>query len=211
MVICFDLGGVLVRICRDWNEGCVAAGIEPRTHRPRHDHDDRARALIARYQRGEIECAGFQRELSDLFDGLYTPEEVALVDRAWIVGSYRSTVAVVDEIRAAGHRTACLSNTSHSHWDMLLADPAVAALDVRHASHLLRLHKPDHRIYEAFEVDLGVRGPEIVFFDDLQPNVDAALERGWDAIRIDHEIETVPQIRAALRDRGLIGASSSAD
>ena len=52
MVICFDLGGVLVRICRDWNEGCVAAGIEPRIHRPKHDHDDRARALIARYQRG---------------------------------------------------------------------------------------------------------------------------------------------------------------
>ena len=204
MLICFDLGGVLVRICRDWNEGCAAAGIDPRRHRPRAGHDDRARTLIARYQRGEIDCAGFQRELSDLFDGIWTPEEVARIDRAWILGSYEGTAELVDEVRAAGHRTACLSNTSHSHWDMLLENPAVAALDVHHASHLLRLHKPDQRIYEAFETEVEVPAAEIVFFDDLQPNVDAALERGWDAIRIDHEVETVPQIRAALRVRGLL-------
>ena len=61
------------------------------------------------------------------------------------------------------------------------------------------------------EADLGVTGSEIVFFDDLQPNVDAALERGWDAIRIDHETETVPQIRAALQDRRLLDSSRSAD
>ncbi|MCP4013643.1 MAG: HAD-IA family hydrolase [Phycisphaeraceae bacterium] len=211
MVICFDLGGVLVRICRDWNEGCAAAGIDPRTHQPRPGHDDRARALIARYQRGEVECVGFQRELSELFDGLWTPDEVARIDRAWILGSYRGTVGLVDDLQAAGHRTACLSNTSHSHWDMLLEDPAVSRLDVRHASHILRLHKPDSRIYEAFEADLGVTGSEIVFFDDLQPNVDAALERGWDAIRIDHETETVPQMRASLRTRGLLESSGSAD
>ena len=47
MVICFDLGGVLVRICRDWNEGCAAAGIDPRTHQPRPGHDERARAWKA--------------------------------------------------------------------------------------------------------------------------------------------------------------------
>ena len=210
MLICFDLGGVLLRICRDWTEGCAAAGIDPRTHHPRAGHDERTRDLVARYQRGEIECAGFQRELSELFDGIWTPEEVARIDRAWILGAYDGTVGLVDDLRAAGHRTACLSNTSHSHWEMLLEDPAVAALDVRHASHLLRLHKPDRRIYEAFEADLGVDGSEIVFFDDLHPNVDAARERGWDAIRIDHETETVPQMRAALRIRGLLDAPSSA-
>ncbi|MCP4797884.1 MAG: hypothetical protein GY885_17160, partial [Phycisphaeraceae bacterium] len=85
MVICFDLGGVLIRICRDWGEGCAAAGIDPRTHQPRPGHDERARALIARYQRGEVECVGFQRELSELFDGLWTPDEVACIDRAWIL------------------------------------------------------------------------------------------------------------------------------
>ena len=211
MVICFDLGGGLVRICRDWNEGCAAAGIDPRTHQPRPGHDDRARALIARYQRGELECPDFQRELSGLFDGVWTPDEVARIDRAWILGSYRGTAGLVDDLRAAGHRTACLSNTSHSHWDMLLEDPAVARLDVRHASHLLRLHKPDRRIYEAFEADVEATGSEIVFFDDLQPNVDAAIECGWDAIRIDHTIETVPQIRTALQARGLLASSSSAD
>jgi len=211
MLICFDLGGVLIRICRDWSQGCAAAGIDPRIHHPRPGHDDRARALIARYQRGEVECPAFQRELSELFDGVWTPEEVARIDRAWILGAYEGTAGLIDDLQAAGHRTACLSNTSHSHWDMLLEDAAVAALDVHHASHLLRLHKPDRRIYEALEADVDLPGSEIVFFDDLQPNVDAAIECGWDAIRIDHETETVPQIRAALRARGLLEAPSSAD
>ena len=29
-LVCFDLGGVLVRICRDWAEGCRAAGLTVR-------------------------------------------------------------------------------------------------------------------------------------------------------------------------------------
>ena len=56
------------------------------------------------------------------------------------------------------------------------------------------LAKPDPAIYEAFEAATGLRGPQILFFDDLAPNVAAARARGWN----DPLVETVPQLRRHL-------------
>ncbi|MDF1566169.1 MAG: HAD-IA family hydrolase [Deltaproteobacteria bacterium] len=204
VLICFDLGGVLLRICRSWAEGCEAAGVEPREHRIEPLEQERFGELVDRFQRDELGVEAFHGALSELLGGVWSPPEVARIDRAWIRGPYLGTRELVEALRGAGHTTACLSNTSRSHWERLLADPAVAALDHQHASHLLGLVKPDPRIYEAFEADVGLPGEEIVFFDDLPANVDAALARGWDAVRIDHRHETVPQMRAALHERGLL-------
>ena len=170
-MICFDLGGVLVRICRSWPEGCREAGIPNRAHQPGPDHDVR---------------------------------KTAKVHHAWIIEPYAGTAALISEIQAAGIRTACLSNTSHSHWGPLLEDPAIASLDVHHASHLLGLHKPEAAIYRAFEDAVGLSGKEIVFFDDLKDNITAARAADWDAIQIDHASETAPQIRSALEQRGVL-------
>ena len=204
MMICFDLGGVLVRICRSWPEGCREAGIPNRAHQPGPDHDVRKTELITRYQTGRVDCKGFFRELSELFDGVWSPQEIAKVHHAWIIEPYAGTAALISEIQAAGIRTACLSNTSHSHWGPLLEDPAIASLDVHHASHLLGLHKPDAAIYRAFEDAVGLSGDEIVFFDDLKDNIAAARAADWDAIQIDHASETAPQIRSALEQRGVL-------
>ena len=43
--VCFDLGGVIVRICRSWEEGCHRAGVSLRDHdRFMHDNHRAARA-----------------------------------------------------------------------------------------------------------------------------------------------------------------------
>ena len=160
--------------------------------------------MITRYQTGRVECDDFFRELSGIFDGVWSPEEVAKVHHAWILEPYAGTAALIEEIRAAGFPTACLSNTSHSHWGPLLQTPAIAALGTQHASHLLGLHKPDAAIYRAFENAVGIPGEDIVFFDDLEDNITAARAVGWDAVKIDHARETAPQIRAALEQRGVL-------
>lgn len=156
-----------------------------------------------RLQRGEVEGPDFHVALSDLLDGVWTPEEVARVDAAWLLDSYPGTVEVVAELNDAGFETACLSNTSHDHWTPLRSYPAVAALQHQHASHLLGLVKPDEAIYATFEHEVGRRPEEIVFFDDLPENVAAARSRGWRAHRIDHAGDTAAQIRAALAGHGL--------
>jgi FMN phosphatase YigB (HAD superfamily) len=77
--------------------------------------------------------------------------------------------------------------------------PFFARLDHPHASHLLRLVKPDSRIFQAFEQSVGSSGSEIAYFDDLAENCAAARSAGWRVQPIDPLRETAPQIRAALR------------
>jgi len=101
-------------------------------------------------------------------------------------------------------RTACLSNTNERHWDTV-NDAGSAhhvplhTLDHLFASHLIGQRKPDGAIYEHVERAVGVPGGAILFFDDTEANVDAALRRGWHAVRIDPAEAPVQQMRRHLR------------
>jgi FMN phosphatase YigB (HAD superfamily) len=77
--------------------------------------------------------------------------------------------------------------------------PFFAPLDHPHASHLMRLVKPDARIFMAFERAVGRVGEQIAYFDDLPENCAAARDAGWRVRQIDPLRETVPQIQEALR------------
>lgn len=202
-LVCFDLGGVLVRICRDWSEGCVAAGVPIRAFKTDDAHHAARHDLVMRLQRGQLDGPDFHVAMSHLLQGVWSPDEVARIDAAWLLDAYPGTEAIVHELNAAGFETACLSNTSHDHWSPLCAYPAVTALRHRHASHLLGLAKPDEAIYARFEREVDRPPHEIVFFDDLPDNVATATARGWRAHRIDHTGDTATQIRAALADEGL--------
>jgi len=51
-IVCFDLGGVLIRICHSWEEACLRANLSP----PNADPATAAarRALFVRHERGEL-------------------------------------------------------------------------------------------------------------------------------------------------------------
>ncbi len=222
-VVCFDLGGVVVRICSTWEEGCAAAGLDLRRpvapDRAPPSIDARTR-LVHGITVGSITCAEFFETLSNGVGRLYAPHEFERVHRAWILGEYPG---VSDLIARLGARpnilTACLSNTNHIHWEQLHEGvdapagarraaraprfPAFAGLSRRFASHELRLAKPDEAIYRAFEQEVGAPGDSIIFFDDKPENVAAAQALRWRAILIDPTTETAPQIERALSRFGV--------
>ncbi|MFO0828040.1 MAG: HAD-IA family hydrolase [Phycisphaerales bacterium] len=202
-VACFDLGGVVVRICRTFEEAVLSSGV-PLRHAP----DDkawmaRARGLMDAHQLGQLSGESFHRAMSDALSGLYTPQEFERIHAAVTRDAYANIESTIRAIRAAGIVTACLSNTNDDHWRVLVEMPALKALDHRFASHLWGVAKPNEAIYRRFERELGVRGDEIVFFDDLPENVAAAGALGWDALLIDHAGDTASQVTAALRARGI--------
>jgi epoxide hydrolase-like predicted phosphatase len=204
-VVCFDLGGVVIRICRSFEEAALQAGV-----RLRHAPDEVAvfrevRRLVELHQIGRMGAADFHRAMSDAFDRRYAADEIARIHRAITRDEYDGICDTIREIRGLGLTTACLSNTNDAHWDVLLPSPALQALDHRFASHLWGLAKPDPSIYRRFERELGVSGGEIVFFDDLAENVDAALALGWDAVLVDHAGDTARQVRESLAARGHAG------
>ena len=208
-IVVFDWGGVLLRICRSWQEGCANAGLDVRAGV--EDESLRARRQDAsmRYQRGELECDAFFAEVADATSGLYSAAELAKLHDAWLIDEYPGASALIDDLLAVDSvTTGLLSNTNHRHW--IRQQPGKSgdhthfptAARVAHP-HLLGHAKPDVEIYHAFEQATGVAGSQIIFFDDLAENIATARTLGWQAVQIDHTGDPPAQMRAALRDVGI--------
>ncbi|MCI0676861.1 MAG: HAD-IA family hydrolase [Phycisphaerales bacterium] len=203
-LVCFDLGGVLVRICRSWSEACRAAGFELRGQWLNGDPPFNGwRALGIQLGSGAIDCRNWARQISVASDGLYSVEEILAIHDAFLIEEYEGVGAVIDRIHQSGIQTAALSNTNADHWARMDEFPAVMRLQHRLASHELRLHKPDPAIYREAQKRLRRRGDEILFFDDMPENVQAAREVGWNALVIDPHTRTDLQIEAGLVQHGL--------
>jgi glucose-1-phosphatase len=215
-VVCFDLGGVLVRICRSWSEACSQAGLPERAaellgseHWRTQRHD-----IVERYQRGELDCGGYHAALSQALEGAYSVSEVERIHDAWTLEEYPGAFELICSLnRVPELTTACLSNTNHAHWQRLAGGDGrreyPSVLELRHqlASHLLGCSKPDARIYELararFSEAVVVPPEDIVFFDDLTENVLAARALGWLAFTVDHAGDTVGQMRRQLAELGV--------
>ncbi len=204
-LICFDLGGVMVRICRSWQEAASRAGLPWRDGIEdvlQRGLSERKR-LVYEFQTGRMDIAPYFEGMSVSLERLYAPEEISAVHDAWIHDEYDGLAAVIDAIHDAGVITACLSNINPIHWERLIRMPAVSKLHHQFASHLIGHHKPDEDIYRHLERELNVNGASILFFDDLEENVHAAHKLGWRAVQIDHASPTDAQIRSALGRHGI--------
>lgn len=208
--VCFDLGGVVVRIARSWAEACAAAGLDVRDPHAfaAPDMQSGRRELSDGYQLGRISCDEYFELISRSSNGLYAVHEVEAVHRAWLFDPYPGVEQLVDDLNKRNLHTACLSNTNHSHWQDLIREvrtPAIAKLRTRMVSHELGAVKPDVRIYKMAERIIEALPSEIVFFDDLAENVEAARSCGWHAFEIDHAGDTAAQMRSYLQRMGVFG------
>lgn len=213
-LVCFDLGGVVVRICRTWEEACARAGIEVRA--PERFADPaarrRRRELSDLYQSGAIECESYYRLVAETTGGLYHADEVRRVHAAWTLDDYPGIDRLITSLGShGGVLTACLSNTNRSHWEVLRhgtpeqpPSRAVPALQHHFLSQCIGAIKPDERIYQHVERTLGFSPSEIVFFDDLSENIEAARRRGWRAHQVDHTGDTALQVRRHLVRYGVV-------
>jgi FMN phosphatase YigB (HAD superfamily) len=186
-LVCFDWGGVILKHCRSWKEACGVAGIPVRDGHDRADMVLRRRALTQDFQRGALGAEDFFTRLAAVCEGLYTREVISRL------------------VSTPGVETALLSNTNECHWSRHLPRdgeapefPTAGLLRHRHASHLLRLAKPEPEIYSKFEAITGYRGGEVLYFDDLAENLVTPRELGWRTHHVDHTGDTASQIREAL-------------
>lgn len=203
--VCFDIGGVLVRICRNWSEGCAAAGLPVRGRTADTDWAGRRRGVARDFSEGRIDLHEFSLRLAAATDHLYSPSEVLKIHNAWLLSEYTGIHAVMDRLQETpGVDTGILSNTNDLHWrrcesfDNLTAFPIMARPRHRIASHIVRLMKPDPAIYQSFERASGFSSADILFFDDLEENIAAARACGWRAEQIDHTGDTAAQIHRHL-------------
>jgi HAD superfamily hydrolase (TIGR01509 family) len=201
-LIVFDLGGVMIRLARDWEHACTLAGV---AYRPTVISPTQAasfHALDSRFNTGTITLDDFYAQLCGVFPGQYTADEWARIYQAIIREEFPGIHDLVLALRLAGYRTACLSNTCSPHWADLTNParyPGIGALDYQHASHLFGVAKPDPRIYRCFEAATGFAPETTLCFDDRADNVLAARAGGWHAVQITDASLPTEQMRAALR------------
>lgn len=216
-IVCFDWGGVILRICSGWDEARERSGLEHRAIACDASMRARRHALLRAYETGRIACDAFFESVSVEMGRVFSPDEVRRVHDAWLIEEYRGARELIEELRERNVETALLSNTNQRHWQRHLAVdgkagdfPAISLLEHRCASHLLGHAKPDRAIFvaaaAAFVRDRGAprESRDVLFFDDREENVRAARSAGWHAERIDPTTDPPAQIRRILRAREIL-------
>ncbi|MHC4808896.1 MAG: HAD family hydrolase [Planctomycetota bacterium] len=201
--VVLDLGGVVLRICRSWGQGCEATGVPLRPEPLRRMLEPGVEDVVAAYQSGRMDLDAFAAALSERSGGGYAAAEVRRVHEGWILGEYPGARDLVMRLRDRGVPTIALSNTCGAHWRLMPSFPAFAAIDHRIGSHLVGACKPDAAMYAAAERLLPPGDGVIAFFDDTPGNVTAATARGWSAHQVDPDGDPPGRIEAVLRGLGM--------
>ena len=178
--VLFDLGGVLVEVDqpRIFDALSQASGIAP------HEVEQRLKAAIHLWNpfiEREFSPEELTRLVNSLLGTALAPHVVVDSFNAELGGTIATTAELLPELRRK-IQVGCLSNTNSIHWDKLLTEyEFMSHFDRRFASQILGCAKPKSIIYEKVEKLLTVQPSAILFFDDRQDNVDAALAMGWNA------------------------------
>ena len=203
-LVCFDWGGVILRICDDFHQACDRCGIEQRPLVDDQSQRERRHALVRAYEIGQIGDEAFFEGVSGAMDRVYSPSEIARAHDAWLIGEFPRIAEIVDGLHDARIATALLSNTNRRHWlrreHSALGECFPVAARVRYScvSHLVGAGKPDEVIYRTLEERAQVTPGEVQFFDDREENVAGARAYGWSAVRIDPTADPARQIRQVL-------------
>jgi 2-haloacid dehalogenase len=203
-VIVFDLGGVLI----DWNprhlyrklfqdETAMEWFLEEVCHSAWNLEQDRGRTFA-----DAIEEAALRH-----------PDHRAMIEayhRRWeemIAGAIEGSVAILEELAAAGYELHALTNWSAETFPI---GRVRFAFLKRFGTILVsgeeRLVKPDARIFQLLLERIAHPAQRCIYIDDSEPNVEAAAALGFDAIRF----TAPPALRAALVRRGLLAGPEQA-
>ncbi len=151
---------------------------------------------------GRVSETEFGEALGSLY-GLDQPATAELLDDLWdwYVGELNTEMADYFRRLRPRYRTAILSNAAEGgrrEEDRRYGFATMA--DVLVYSYEVGIEKPDQRIYETTCQRLGVHPSEVVFLDDLEPNVAAASRLGMRAVLFQSTIQAIRDVEACLTD-----------
>lgn len=200
-VVVFDLGGVLI----DWNprhlyrqlfddEAAMERFLAEVCHSAWNEEQDRGRTFAEAIEEAALRF----------------PEHRVLIEayhRRWgemLAGPIEGTVALLAELKEAGHELHALTNWSVETFP--IARERYAFLDW-FGSILVsgeeRLIKPDPRIFQLLLERIGRAADACVYIDDNPKNAAAAAALGFDAVHF----RSPEQLRADLARLGVLGGS----
>ena len=133
------------------------------------------------YDLAELDVTGYWRQVGRSLGRSYGEAEVAELARLDCASWLRlqaGTVALIEDLAAAGRPLALLSNAPDQLADAIRALPIAAHFGQLIFSCQLKLAKPDPRCYSDALARLGASPDEVIFIDDRTENVAAAAALG---------------------------------
>jgi HAD superfamily hydrolase (TIGR01509 family) len=204
--VVFDLGGVLLH----WQPVALLQQVLPQ-HAP---HEAAARTWVQRifqgfdpgsdwahFDLGLIEPGPLAQRIATR-TGLAVAEVQTLIDAIPAhLATLDDTVALLLALKAQGHRLCFLSNMPAPYADHLLQHKSFFqhfedGIFSAHVQHI----KPDAAIYTHAVQRFGLQGQRAWFVDDVQRNLDAAAQHGWQGLRF----ESAAQVRGEMVLAGLL-------
>lgn len=136
----------------------------------------------------------------DFFSIFHLPMSFDDIKKAYneIFTLKEDTFQLVKTLREKNIPLGVLSNTSQPHWEYVQSTfpELFSQFDVLIGSHELHLAKPNKQIYLAAAQAAGVKPSEILFFDDLAPNVAGAKAAGFDAVQFFNAAQAEKELKA---------------
>lgn len=177
-LLLFDLGGVLVELggvdlMMEWTGGRFSE--EQLWHEwltcP-HVHD---------FETGRTEPDEFARAVVAEFDLPVGPGELIEEFTAWVPRAYSGAVELLQELSGV-YRLGVLSNTNVLHWTRIRDEMEMGRFfEHVFVSYRTGIMKPAAGAFTMVSESTGRPAGSIVFLDDKQVNVDAALSAGMEA------------------------------
>ncbi|MCO6045449.1 HAD family phosphatase [Aeoliella sp. ICT_H6.2] len=199
----FDLGNVLLTFSneRACEQMAAVAGVSYEDVAQLVIGPHERESLLWRFEHGLVsEDEFFERFCRELNVEPDRRElEVAAAD---MFAPIESSFALVQDLKAAGHRLGILSNTNPVHWRFLTDGRFPVLCDVFEqnvTSFDARSMKPDRKVYDFAVQKCGVPAEGVFFVDDRIENVEGAITAGLNAVQYtDHD-----QLEVDLKQRGI--------
>ena len=190
-LLLFDLGGVLVDVSGYRNLGpLLGRSLEE----PEVLRGLRNCPVLRGFETGQMSAAQFAERFVAAWECTVAPQEFLRQFRSWTQGFFPGARELLAGLHGR-YRLACLSNSNEVHWERMEKELSIFELfEAALSSHQLGCYKPDPEIYERAFAALGVEPAQVIFFDDLPANVEAARNAGAQAYRV----KGIDQLRQQL-------------
>jgi len=143
-----------------------------------------------------------QVEEDELIDRLVRRTGVADIELRRLIDAIADHLVPMEDsvklfwrLKRAGHRLFYLSNMPRPYAQSLQQRHAfVSAFDAGVFSCDVAMIKPDRRLFQHVQDEMGLTPPHTLFIDDHPANVQAARQLGWQAVQFVDAAQTAAQI-----------------
>jgi len=179
-MIIFDLGGVLIKVpSRLYYRQLSKASRMP---------EDAVRGIIERYSlefdSGRMTLSGFERRVGKALG--IAPGSVGWLSAFESIASLDTEVAKLAVMLSRSYRISLLSNVERWRYEYSkehMLKGIMRIFEHEFLSYKIKSVKPERAIYDYVIKKSGLRPGEILFIDDLRPNVAAARSAGMKSVQ----------------------------